>query len=158
MEEKEMTTTESIKSEIEKTLGDISNEGISRDNVDYLEKLLCSHNKLEQEDYWEVKKMYYRDSRRYDYDRDDMSYGRGRRRDSRGRYKGHDMIDEMSDYYGKYMETRDGRSYGGREDSIKSLDYMMASVYDFVCMLEEDVKSDEEMDIIRKYARKISEL
>ena len=153
-----MTTTESIKSDIEKTLGDISNEGISRDNIDYLEKLLCSHNKLEQEQYWEVKKMYYRDSRRYDYDRDDMSYGRGRRRDSRGRYKGHDMIDEMSDYYGKYMETRDGRSYGGREDSIKSLDYMMASVYDFVCMLEEDAKSDEEMDIIRKYARKISEL
>ena len=56
------------------------------------------------------------------------------------------------------METRDGRSYGGREDSIKSLDYMMASVYDFVCMLEQDAKSDEEMDIIRKYARKISEL
>ena len=72
MEEKELTTTESIKSEVEKILGDISNEGINRDNVDYLEKLLCSHNKLEQEDYWEVKKMYYRDSRRYDYDRDDI--------------------------------------------------------------------------------------
>lgn len=157
MEEKEMTTTESIKSDIEKTLGDISNEGISRDNVDYVFKLVDIHKDLNQEDYWEVKKMYYRDSRRYDYDRDDMSYGR-RTRDRRGRYKGHDMIDEMSDYYGKYMETRDGRSYGGREDSIKSLDYMMASVYDFVCMLEEDAKSDEEMDIIRKYARKISEL
>lgn len=157
MEEKEMTTTESIKSDIEKTLGDISNEGISRDNVDYVFKLVDIHKDLNQEDYWEVKKMYYRDSRRYDYDRDDMSYGR-RTRDRRGRYKGHDMIDEMSDYYGKYMETRDGRSYGGREDSVKSLDYMMASVYDFVCMLEEDAKSDEEMDIIRKYARKISEL
>lgn len=157
MEEKEMTTTESIKSDIEKTLGDISNEGISRDNVDYVFKLVDIHKDLNQEDYWEVKKMYYRDSRRYDYDRDDMSYGR-RTRDRRGHYKGHDMIDEMSDYYGKYMETRDGRSYGGREDSVKSLDYMMASVYDFVCMLEEDAKSDEEMDIIRKYARKISEL
>ena len=157
MEEKEMTTTESIKSEIEKILGDISNDGVSQSNVDYIFKLVDIHKDLNQEDYWEVKKMYYRDSRRYDYDRDDMSYGR-RTRDRRGRYKGHDMIDEMSDYYGKYMETRDGRSYGGREDSIKSLDYMMASVYDFVCMLEEDAKSDEEMDIIRKYARKISEL
>lgn len=158
MEEKEMTTTESIKSEIEKILGDISNEGVNQSNVDYIFKLVDIHKDLNQEDYWEVKKMYYRDSRRYDYDRDDMSYGRGRRRDSRGRYKGHDMIDEMSDYYGKYMETRDGRSYGGREDSIKSLDYMMASAYDFICMLEQDAKSDEEMDIIRKYARKISEL
>lgn len=157
MEEKEMTTTESIKSEIEKILGDISNDGVNQSNVDYIFKLVDIHKDLNQEDYWEVKKMYYRDSRRYDYDRDDMSYGR-RTRDRRGRYKGHDMIDEMSDYYGKYMETRDGRSYGGREDSIKSLDYMMASVYDFVCMLEEDAKSDEEMDIIRKYARKISEL
>ena len=157
MEEKEMTTTESIKSEIEKILGDISNDGVNQSNVDYVYKLVDIHKDLDQENYWEVKKMYYRDSRRYDYDRDDMSYGR-RTRDRRGRYKGHDMIDEMSDYYGKYMETRDGRSYGGREDSIKSLDYMMASVYDFVCMLEEDAKSDEEMDIIRKYARKISEL
>lgn len=157
MEEKELTTTESIKSEVEKILGDISNEGISRDNVDYVYKLVDVHKDLEQENYWEVKKMYYGNYRRYDYDRDDMSYGR-RTRDRRGRYKGHDMIDEMSDYYGKYMETRDGRSYGGREDSIKSLDYMMASVYDFVCMLEQDAKSDEEMDIIRKYARKISEL
>ena len=157
MEEKEMTTTESIKSEIEKILGDISNDGVNQSNVDYIFKLVDIHKDLNQEDYWEVKKMYYRDSRRYDYDRDDMSYGR-RTRDRRGRYKGHDMIDEMSDYYGKYMETRDGRSYGGREDSIKSLDYMMASVYDFVCMLEEDAKSDEEMEIIRKYARKISEL
>ena len=157
MEEKEMTTTESIKSEIEKILGDISNDGVNQSNVDYIFKLVDIHKDLNQEDYWEVKKMYYRDSRRYDYDRDDMSYGR-RTRDRRGRYKGHDMIDEMSDYYGKYMETRDGRSYGSREDSIKSLDYMMASVYDFVCMLEEDAKSDEEMNIIRKYARKISEL
>lgn len=155
MEEKEMTTTESIKSEIEKILGDISNEGVNQSNVDYIFKLVDIHKDLNQEDYWEVKKMYYRDSRRNDYD--DMSYGR-RRRDSRGRYRGHDMIDEMSDYYGKYMETRDGRSYGGREDSIKSLDYMMASAYDFICMLEQDAKSDEEMDIIRKYARKISEL
>ena len=157
MEEKEMTTTESIKSEIEKILGDISNDGISRDNVDYVFKLVDIHKDLNQEDYWEVKKMYYKDSRRYDYDRDDMSYGR-RTRDRRGRYKGHDMIDNMSDYYGNYMETRDGRSYGGREDSIKSLDYMMASVYDFICMLEQDAESNEEMDIIRKYARKISEL
>lgn len=156
MEEKELTTTESIKSEVEKILGDISNEGINRDNVDYVFKLVDIHKDLEQEQYWEVKKMYYGNYRRDNYD--DMNYGRGRRRDSRGRYKGHDMIDEMSDYYGKYMETRDGRSYGGREDSIKSLDYMMASVYDFVCMLEQDAKSDEEMDIIRKYARKISEL
>lgn len=155
MEEKELTTTESIKSEVEKILGDISNEGISRDNVDYVYKLVDVHKDLEQEQYWEVKKMYYGNYRRDGYD--DMSYGR-RTRDRRGRYKGHDMIDEMSDYYGKYMETRDGRSYGGREDSIKSLDYMMASVYDFVCMLEQDAKSDEEMDIIRKYARKISEL
>ena len=35
---------------------------------------------------------------------------------------------------------------------------MMQSAYDFICMLEEEANTDEEMDIIRKYARKISEL
>lgn len=150
MEEKELTTTESIKSEVEKILGDISNEGISRDNIDYLEKLLCSHNKLEQEQYWEVKKMYYGNYRRDDYD--DMSYGR-RRRDSRGRYRGHDMIEDMRENYDRYSENR---RYGGK-DTSESLEYMLESIVCFVEMLEEDA-SEQDINLIRKYTRRIAEM
>ena len=150
MEEKELTTTESIKSEVEKILGDISNEGINRDNIDYLEKLLCSHNKLEQEQYWEVKKMYYGNYRRDGYD--DMSYGR-RTRDRRGRYKGHDMLEDMRDGYDRYSENR---RYGGK-DTSESLEYMLESIVCFVEMLEEDA-SEQDINLIRKYTRRIAEM
>lgn len=150
MEEKEMTTTESIKSEVEKILGDISNDGVNRDNIDYLEKLLCSHNKLEQEQYWEVKKMYYGNYRRDGYD--DMSYGR-RRRDSRGRYRGHDMIEDMRENYDRYSENR---RYGGK-DTSESLEYMLESIVCFVEMLEEDA-SEQDINLIRKYTRRIAEM
>mgnify|MGYP004649861615 CR=1 FL=1 len=151
MEEKEMTTTESIKSEVEKILGDISNEGISRDNVDYVYKLVDVHKDLEQENYWEVKKMYYGNYRRDGYD--DMSYGRNRRRDSRGRYKGHDMIDDMRENYDRYSENR---RYGGK-DTSESLEYMLESIVCFVEMLEEDA-SEQDINLIRKYTRRIAEM
>lgn len=150
MEEKELTTTESIKSEVEKILGDISNEGISRDNVDYVYKLVDVHKDLEQENYWEVKKMYYGNYRRDGYD--DMSYGR-RRRDSRGRYRGDNMIDEMRDHYDRY---NDSRRYGGR-DTSESLEYMLESIVCFIEMLQEDA-DEQDMNLIRKYTRKISEM
>lgn len=151
MEEKELTTTESIKSEVEKILGDISNEGISRDNVDYVYKLVDVHKDLEQENYWEVKKMYYGNYRRDGYD--DMSYGRGRRRDSRGRYRGHDMIEDMRENYDRYSENR---RYGGK-DTSESLEYMLESIVCFVEMLEEDA-SEQDINLIRKYTRKIAEM
>ena len=151
MEEKELTTTESIKSEVEKILGDISNEGISRDNVDYVYKLVDVHKDLEQENYWEVKKMYYGNYRRDGYD--DMGYGRGRRRDSRGRYRGHDMIEDMRENYDRYSENR---RYGGK-DTSESLEYMLESIVCFVEMLEEDA-SEQDINLIRKYTRKIAEM
>lgn len=150
MEEKELTTTESIKSEVEKILGDISNEGISRDNVDYVYKLVDVHKDLEQENYWEVKKMYYGNYRRDGYD--DMSYGR-RRRDSRGRYRGHDMIEDMRENYDRYSENR---RYGGK-DTSESLEYMLESIVCFVEMLEEDA-SEQDINLIRKYTRRIAEM
>lgn len=151
MEEKELTTTESIKSEVEKILGDISNEGINRDNVDYVYKLVDVHKDLEQEQYWEVKKMYYGNYRRDNYD--DMNYGRGRRRDSRGRYKGHDMLEDMRDGYDRYSENR---RYGGK-DTSESLEYMLESIVCFVEMLEEDA-SEQDINLIRKYTRRIAEM
>lgn len=152
MEEKELTTTESIKSEIEKILGELSSDGISQSNIDYIGKLIDAHKDLSNEEYWDKKEenMRYGNYRRDDYD--DMSYGR-RRRDSRGRYRGDDMIDEMKDHYDHY---NDSRRYGGR-DTSESLEYMLESIVCFVEMLQEDA-SEQDMNLIRKYTRKISEM
>ena len=105
MEEKELTTTQTIKKDVEQILGDISTDGINQNNIDYIGKLVDIHKDLNQEEYWKEKlEMRYGTYRR-DYDYDDMSYGR-RRRDSRGRYmKSGKMMDDMYDTYNKYDES-----------------------------------------------------
>lgn len=66
--------------------------------------------------------------------------------------------------YGNFQEYSESSSqysrgnYGAKEDTMKSLEYMMQSVVDFVEMLKEEAKSQEEMEIIKKYTRKISEM
>ena len=135
MEEKELTTTQTIKKDVEQILGDISTDGINQNNIDYIGKLVDIHKDLSMEEEMQMKEelgMRYGTYRR-DYDYDDMSYGR-RRRDSRGRYRGDDMLDEMRDNYDRYNENR---RYGGRESS-EALEYMLESVVCFVEMLEED--------------------
>ena len=96
------------------------------------------------------------------------SYGRrgvkgtGRGRSGRGRYRGDEMMDEMQFHYGNYSEGKEeynaGGSYGAKQDTIKSLDYMMKSVVQFIEMLEQDASSQEEINIIKKYTKKISEM
>lgn len=113
MEEKELTTTQTIKKDVEQILGDISTDGINQNNIDYIGKLVDIHKDLNQEEYWKEKLEMRYGTYRKDYDYDDMSYGR-RRRDSRGRYRGDDMLDEMRDNYDRYSENR---RYGGRESS-----------------------------------------
>lgn len=96
--------------------------------------------------------------------------GRGRERDSQGRfkggrgsgnYRGEEMMDEMKYHYGAYSESSNeyGRgNYGAKQDTMKSLDYMLKSMVQFVQMLEQDATSQEEIDLIKKYTRKISEM
>ena len=97
------------------------------------------------------------------------SYGR-RSRDSRGRYsargydakyRGDEMLEDMKYSYGAYSEGREqyGRgNYGAKEDTMKSLNYMLQSVVQFMEMLEQDASSQEEVDLIKKYTKKISEM
>lgn len=97
------------------------------------------------------------------------SYGR-RRRDSQGRYmergrdaryRGYEMIDEMDRHYGRYSEGqeqyREG-NYGAESQTIKSLEYMLESVVDFVKMLKQDASSQKEVQLIDKYTKKIAEM
>ena len=98
--------------------------------------------------------------RGYD-DYDGESYGR-RARDSRGRYmgrgrgsyEGEDMIEEMREHYGNYMES--GRYNGPEKD--KAFDYMLKSAEDFFCYLMDEVENPEELEKIKRTARKIGEM
>ena len=141
----------------------IANEDINSNNIEYLDKLVDIHKDLENEKYWKEKisTMRYRDGYGNDYG---IGYS-GRRRDSRGRYmenrgmryRGDDMIEDMSRDYHEYAEGRD--SYGADDgQTLQSLEYMMKSVVEFIAMLQDDAKSQDEVEIIKKYTRKISEM
>lgn len=165
-----------INDEVEKQIKEIVNEGIQAENVNMLYKLVDIHKDLANEDYWcekkEVMKMRYRTGD-YRDEYSDGSYGRrgvpgtgrGRYRgDSygrrgvpgtgRGRYRGEDMLEEMQEHYGNYMEN--GGSYGGPETD-KAFDYMLEAAEDFMNHLMEESDSPEQMEKIKRLAKRIAE-
>lgn len=171
MEEKE--TLKKLKKEVEEKIEKTLENGIDENNVVYIYRLIDIHKDIENEDYWKKKEemMMYRDYEDYNYGRRGVP-GTGRYRDGaygrrgvpgtgRGRYRGEDMIEDMHESYNDYTDNKEeyGRgNYGAKEDTIKSLDYMLKSVVQFMQMLEEDATSEEEMQLIKKYSRKISEM
>ena len=166
-----------IKTQIEEQINKIIEEGIQLNNLDKLGKLVDMHKDLANEDYWnkkkEVMEMNYRNyGNEYGHDYEEYgreNYGR-RRRDSRGRYarrgvdskyQGEEMLQEV---YGNYQDYSDGKeeygrgNYGAKSGTMKSLDYMMKSVVDFIEMLKEEASSQEEVQLIQKYTKEISEM
>ena len=154
---------EDLKCATEEKIRDILNEGINTGNLEYLGELMDIHKDIANEKYWcekeEGESMRYGNYPSYNnYGRD--SYGRdnygARSRDSRGRYRGHDYLDEMYEHYGKYMEN--GQRYGASEDTKRSLKYMLESMEDFARMLREDAQSQEEVEMIRHTAQRIAQM
>lgn len=169
-EENKENILDELTNEIEEKIKKIKEVGITSENLDNLSKLVDIHKDIKNEDYWKTKEEMYM------YRDDYMNYGNyggGRSRDSRGRfmgednygrrgrrYRGHDYIDNMDKDYTRYQEGKEmvnRGNYGAENDTVKSLEYMMDSVVCFVDMLKKDA-SPEEMNIIREYSRKISEM
>ena len=86
--------------------------------------------------------------------------GRGR-----GRYRGYsgaeEHLNDMHEHYGAYSESREAANagnYGAEQDSKQALEYMLESVCQFMEMLSREAGSPEEMQMIKKYAKKIGEM
>ena len=144
------------KKEIEKIIETLVSDGLRVDDVDLLYKLIDIHKDIENECYWKIKEdnmRYYTDDY-YDGGRSRDSQGRYIERGYNRRYRGEDVLDRMHDDYRDYSYGRE--NYRG--NTTQSLEYMMKSVADFVGMLQDDAGSQEELDIIKKYSRKISEM
>ena len=155
------------KEEVEKLIKAATENGLQASNVQLLYQLIDIHKDIENEKYWKNKEennMYMRD----DYGTED--YRGGRSRDSQGRfmgdrrmtsYRGQRVLDEM---YNGYRNYNDGKeeynrgNYGAKNETMKSLEYMLESVTDFIEMLQNDASSQEEVDMIKHYTRKISEM
>ena len=163
---------EKIKEVTESPLETITKDGVSSSNLEYLYKLVDIQKDIANIEYWKMKEeeiMRYGDG---SYGR---SYGRGYsaygnysnygRRGVDAKYRGNrpeDRMDEMYNNYQAYSEGREayGRSgnYSAKEDSMKSLEYMLESAVDLFKMLKEEASSQEEVEMIKKYAHKISEM
>lgn len=156
-------TKEKINEQLEEKICTILDEGIQPSNIEMLDMLIDIHKDVANEEYWKGKEnmmRYGNYDRRYrdDYGRDE--YG-ARRRDSRTRYMGQDHIERMVDDYGRYMENRDMANrgnYGSKDDALKSLEYMLESMANFVEMLKHDATSQEEMNLIREYTQQIANM
>lgn len=176
-EEKNQNLNKDVKEKVEEKISKILEAGIESSNVDYLYKLIDIHKDIENEDYWNKKKEGMKMMRYSEYG--DGSYGRrgvpgtgrrygegsyGRRGvpgSGRGRYRGEEMIEDMHEMYNDYSDGKEEYNmgnYGAKDDTMKSLDYMLKSVVQFIRMLQEDADSEEEMQLIKKYSRKISEM
>jgi hypothetical protein len=141
----------------------ILEDGISISNVEYLYKLVDIHKDIANEKYWKTKedKMRYSNYGKYE----DNRYGNyGRRYMARGydaKYRGEEHLDYMYGNYETYTESRNayGRgNYGAKEDTMKSLEYMLQSMVEFVSMLKEDANSQEEISLIKQYTKHLSEM
>ena len=144
-----------LKGMVEEQIALLTEAGITANNLDAIYKLVDIHKDIENEMYWKTEKedmsMRYREN-----------YGR-RSRDSRGRYRHgiEETIEEMQEMLQEYHAGRNEYSrgnYRAKEDTIKSLEYMLESVVDFIGMLQEEAGSQEEVELIKKYVKKLSEM
>ena len=149
-----------LEKKAEESINKILDEGITTNNLDHLYKLVDIYKDAKEVENMNYGNYYGRD----EYGRD--SYGRerygdydgygARRRDSRGRYMGHEHLDRMYEDYGRYEEGR--QRYGANEDTKRSLQYMLKSMEDFARMLKEEAKSQEEVQMIRDTAQRIAQM
>ena len=161
---------EKLNEKLEEKICQIVEEDISPNNIEMLDMLIDIHKDMANEEYWKKKgenmryneygRGYSEGYGRRGYNERGSSYGR-RERDSRGRYKGHDYIDEMYSEYGNYEEGRqeyNRGNYSAANDTLKSLEYMLESAVGFFEMLKSEANSPDEMNLVREYTQRIAQM
>lgn len=174
MEEENKEAQNNINDDIckqtENIIVDILEEGIKRENVDFLYKIVDIHKDIANEKYWKIKEecMMYGNYNDGSYGRrgvrgtgrgryNEGSYGRrGVPGSGRGRYRGEAMLEEMMEEYGNYTEGRD--MYGADQDTLKSFKYMLKSFKDYYKHLKEEASSQEEIQLLEQTAREMLEM
>ena len=143
-----------IKRMIEEELKGAIDEGINHDNIDDIGKLIDIHKDIKNEEYWELKEEVYA-MRDGGYGSKKMLPERETRTDADGK------IHEVIGHYKHYVVASHAADMGDRRAEIECtncLECMLEAVYDFICMLEENAGSPEEVQIIKKYRKKVGEM
>lgn len=149
----EYDTMHALKEMIETELKDILRIGIQEDNIDNLGKLIDIHKDLENEEYWDYKKSKHSYSQDKKMNLADKKSGMHKNLEEK--------VCEMMEHCEHYSEATKAVSkgdYEAKEISMKSLKYMLESACQFIDMLAREANSQEEMQLIRMYTRKIGRM
>lgn len=141
-EEKKTSIEEDVIELVNPSIEKIKNDGLNTTNLEYLYKLMKIRHiaKEDMDMYGEYENYYGRDEYGRDrYGRDE--YG-ARRRDSRGRYMGHDHLDRLYEDYGRYEASRE--RYGAGKESDESFHFMADSLKDFARYLFERAETPQQ--------------
>lgn len=145
-------TMQALKEMVETELKDILNIGIQEDNIDNLSKLVDIHKDLENEEYWKHKEM------KYEHEESERKSGLVKvEKHKELKEKVHEIM-EHCEHYSSAMDAMEQGDYEAAQISMRSLRYMLESACQFMNMLAREAKSPEEMQLIRKYARRIGEM
>ena len=149
-----MIMEDKVIEKMDRSIKKILNEGLNTNNLDTLYKLSKIKHMAKEDEKMNYgnyggREPGYDTYGNYDHD----NYGR---RGYDMKYRGHDHLDKMYDYYGRYMDGR--MRYGATEDTKKSLEYMLRSMEDFARMLKEDATSQEEIMMIKQTAQRIANM
>lgn len=139
-----------IKEHIEKELGEISEKGLTRENIDITDKLVDIYKDIEEIEEGSTE-MSYKDR----YGAKDYRYDRGgsdrRMKDNIGR-----IVDNYDTY--EYGMKRYMHGEGSEERMYEGLDKLMSSIYMFVEAAVDFAETPHEKEIIRKYIRKMQHI
>ncbi len=175
VKKEEKSFNQQVSELVEEKIKKLIESGVQVGNIDYFSKLVDIHKDMENESYWkdkkEVMKMRYSNYSEGGYSGRGGNYGRrgvpgsgrGRYREGgySGRYGAGEAMENAMEHYGAYSEGKEEMNmgnYGAEQNTIKSLEYMLKSVCQFMEMLSDEAESEEEMQLIKKYAKKISEI
>lgn len=162
---------EKIKEQIVEQIKCIEAEGVQSTNIDYLGKLVDIHKDIAHEEYWEKKEenfMRYRENEYGEYGESNYGRrgvrgtgrGRGRRYRESGGYGGYgddkeEMMEMMREHYQGYNESS---MYGADGESMGALNGMLQSIYELISATSEDAKTQQEAELVKKWARKIGQI
>ena len=171
-QEQKQNVNQKVLEKVENKIEELINtEGVNKNTIDYLYKLIDVKKDIKNEDYWKVKEENYMRYRGYSeggyneggYGRRGVKgSGRGRYRGGRGsgRYRGDESIEDMQENYEAYNEAKEEYNrgnYGAEGGMVESVEGIMESVYDIVEEIAQE-GSPEVMQIVKKYSKKISEM
>ena len=170
---------EKIKELVKTEIEGIEEKGINNQNLDFLYKLVDIEKDITKIELMkkEMEDLSMRNYGRGNYGREQYGreeYGR-RRRDSRGRYREggeygrgnyshypEEMLERTMGAYGEYRdgmeEYNESGNYNAKDKGTEALEYMLESLVVFFEHIQENAENPEEMELIKKYARKIKEM